>query len=181
MNKVGKFYPVSVTYIGGNLGQVAYNDIDYAYIANRPSLTNFSRKPLIEGWLGTTNDRTHMALGEFDTQEAAYAFLDRQYDGLRDDGFLDAPDGPRWPMYKLGRLSPLNTGVFKELIAGTAREVTHDITDQQISEWADNEIAEWISQGINAAPWDKAYVEALVQIRDDLIDEHGNRRKAQFG
>ncbi len=62
------FYAIDVTYVGPS------KQPDHLYqrirIQTKPGHTNMSGEEKVKGWLGTTNDWNHEALGEFDEQGA---------------------------------------------------------------------------------------------------------------
>ena len=70
------YYLIEHEYVGPNQHCLAtdYNNIvngHYFVIQDRPGLTNMSHEPRTEGWLGTTNDWSETALGEYPTEKAA--------------------------------------------------------------------------------------------------------------
>ena len=76
------FYVISTSYIGPNQHTVndARNilDGDYYEICTTPGITNMSKEVRIDGWLGSTNDWSKTAHGEFETIEAARAKIEQE-------------------------------------------------------------------------------------------------------
>lgn len=70
------FYVIKGEYIGPNQNELAdflRNCVhhDRVVIQTEPGITNSSREPLEEGWLGSTNDYSEHALGAYATLEEA--------------------------------------------------------------------------------------------------------------
>lgn len=63
------YYVLSSEYVGPNLSE-RFNS-HTVWISTKPGRTNMSNEPRTDGWLGTTNDWTHYAHGEFDTIDEA--------------------------------------------------------------------------------------------------------------
>jgi hypothetical protein len=61
------FYPIRVENIGPN----QKDHTDHFVIQTVPGTTNMSHQELTDGWLGSTNDWSRTALGEFETLEEA--------------------------------------------------------------------------------------------------------------
>lgn len=78
------FYPIYSTEIINNR-RVA------AEVRETPCRKNLSKEPLINGWLGTTNDWSEYALGEFETEDEAWAAIDAALarDGKHRDDLAD--------------------------------------------------------------------------------------------
>lgn len=91
-----RFYLVEREYVGPD--RDSDNDIENHVfgIWSEPQCTNSSHQPLIEGWLGTTNDWSETAMGEFTTLEEARLSVDDQYPEQfwRDDEFEPGEDNP---------------------------------------------------------------------------------------
>lgn len=66
------YYLITTMYCGPNLDQHR-TDGRFAVVQERPGCTNMSHEPKTKGWLGTTNDWSERAHGEFETIEAALA------------------------------------------------------------------------------------------------------------
>lgn len=70
-----KFYPIDLEYIGGSRSGIAGHLQHRIRILAKPGLTNQSREPRIEGWLGCTDDWDERALGELNEQQARALLL----------------------------------------------------------------------------------------------------------
>lgn len=70
-----KFYPVFVS---------PQNSPDSIQVFAEPGLTNMSREPRTEGWLGSTNNVDRNALGEFDSLDACKSAMVEKYGDLHD-------------------------------------------------------------------------------------------------
>jgi hypothetical protein len=86
------FYVIETEYVGPNPQQ--HLDSHSYHVQNCPGLLNMSHEPRTFGWLGTTNDWSENAHGEFDTLEEARAEIERLTNGdYREQDLSDFHDG----------------------------------------------------------------------------------------
>lgn len=69
------FYLISTQYVGPNRREIS--DATTYEIREQPGRTNMSNEERTDGWLGTTNDWSASAHGEFETREEAVAEIER--------------------------------------------------------------------------------------------------------
>ena len=72
-----KFYVVSSEYVGPNPGETPEGTTMGIY--RTPGKTNQSHEERIDGWLGTTNDVSETAHGEFETIEEARQYIQKYF------------------------------------------------------------------------------------------------------
>src|SRR5256885_2081753 len=78
------YYVIESKYVGPNQDQSQYCDVDTIGIFTAPGKTNSSREVRLEGWLGTTNDWSEYAHGEYESVEAAEAAIREKWGHTRD-------------------------------------------------------------------------------------------------
>lgn len=76
------FYVIERKYVGPNQDQ--YADADTVGIYTTPGRANMSKEVRLSGWLGTTNDWSEYAHGEYLTKEAAEAAIRGMWEHVRD-------------------------------------------------------------------------------------------------
>lgn len=135
------FYITSSEYVGPNLDE-RLNSHEYRIQTWEPE-TNMSHAVRTDGWLGTTNDVAAYAHGEFETEEAARAEVERL---LADTGYreldCDDPgsidDGEELyytARYAVGRYETWGReGTSNWCYEGVNADVTADTTDERIKE-----------------------------------------------
>lgn len=135
-----KYYIVSKKYVGPNFDQ--HLDNEMAWIQTLPARTNMSHEKRTKGWLGTTNDWSYQAHGEFHTLDEAKAALAALYpdyrevgeDELRQYQWLDERDGNTM-------LNAVRAGKYAQMGSDESanfcyesfhRELTAETTDEEI-------------------------------------------------
>lgn len=134
-----KFYVLSSENVGPNADD---NKNSHTYwVSTEPGITNMSRQVKLEGWLGTTNDVTEYAHGEFNSLEEAKAWIEEE---LREEGFRIAEEDEDNPdtliAYIVGRYEEWTAEESRQwCYEGMKHQVTADTTDEQIDEM----VKEW--------------------------------------
>ncbi len=168
------FYLVSSEYVGPNTtdsrGDII-GDSETVKITKTPPTTNMSGDILINGWLGTTNDWSSHALGEFETLDDALAELKSM--GFTSEiettdeeegviGEYQKPSAARdnwnageWLLDSLG-----TEGICKEY------GITAETTDEELEKISDKMDAEALEENINLF----GSMDLIVELRDELID-----------
>ena len=166
------FYLISIEYVGANKldsrGHII-GDSETVQLTTTPPKTNMSGEVLVNGWLGTTNDWSHNALGEFKTLEDAL-------EELKILGFTSRVDSDscnvvsEWqrPSAALEKWSAedwlLNT-MGAELICKDY-DITAETTDDELEIISDNINKEAEGDNVNLF----GSMELLMELRNDLRD-----------
>lgn len=141
------YYIISEKYTGPNWEE--HLDSEMAWIQTYPGRTNMSNEERTEGWLGTTNDWSKSAHGEYDTLEEArkalYALYPDGYRELGDDElsqlqWIDGRDDNQM-------LAAVRAGEYAQLSAdsscdfcwanGADQDVTAATTEEEIEQMVD--------------------------------------------
>lgn len=159
-------YVIEMEYVGADQNR-ALNSHFYI-VQDHPGLLNMSKEPCLQGWLGTTNDWSEHAHGEFETlaeaQEAIekltngeYRVIEADYDeewrvvvGLHDE--WGAEESQNW----------CYDSMMEKIDAGT--------TDVEIEGWAKMCARDTLSEA-NGVLDEDAVIRMAVKHRNDLIDE----------
>lgn len=83
-------YVILNNYVGPNRSEHR----DYYAITSTPQRTNMSHEERIEGWLGTTNDWSVQAMGEFETIDAAREAITGHNENARQNWRTSGVDDP---------------------------------------------------------------------------------------
>ena len=137
------YYVIESKYVGPNQDQSQYCDVDTIGIFTAPGKTNSSREVRLEGWLGTTNDWSEYAHGEYESVEAAEAAIREKWGHTRDttpsgDSFLSAvlyPDDNCVALFKPGQYEQMSCEATGDwCYEGIRADITADTTDARIAE-----------------------------------------------
>ena len=90
-----QYYVIFSRYVGPNADDRdanAHGNRDYYTIQREPGTTNMSGEELTEGWLGTTNDWSETACGEFATEAEARESIEEDVREWREGSGLPEPE-----------------------------------------------------------------------------------------
>jgi hypothetical protein len=166
------FYLISIEYVGPNTLDSKGNiigDSETVQITTTPPRTNMSDEVMINGWLGTTNDWSSHALGEFKTLEDALSELkslgftsevESEENGVfsewqKPSAALEKWSAGDWLLNSLGR-----EGICKEYC------IAAETTDEELEKISERMDSAANEDGINLF----GSMDLIVEIRDDLID-----------
>ena len=175
------FYLVVDEYVGPNKKDSTGNfigDSRVAEIWNKAQKTNSSHEDRIEGWLGTTNDNSRTAYGEFETiEEARAAATELGFSEERDiygeyytfdenDSVIEAYVSKEASLEQWDADDWFYSSNSRESIA-ESYGITKDTTDDQLFEIARDAEKEAESDGIKLH---NCYA-SMEELRDYLIEE----------
>lgn len=164
------FYVLSCTYAGPNPDDHA--DDDVITIETEPGRTNSSREHHTEGWLGTTNDWSRAAHGEFETETEARAAVAAMYpQGFRDVGlsFADSDPDTEIARFKPGKLAAWSAADSQRWAYSARDEITASTSDERIAEIAEG--CRGAAEDESASLGTDAVLTMLTARRDDLRSE----------
>lgn len=167
------FYVISVSYTGPNDRDSRGNflgDTETMSITTEAPRTNMSREIRVNGWLGTTNDWSHYAHGEFEVYEDALGYVknegftedveENKADVLgtwqRKSATLEKWDAGNWLINAMGQ-----DGVLREY------GISSETTDEEIKVLVERIKEEAENDGIALFGTKKC----LVRLRDELIED----------
>lgn len=171
------YYVIESKYVGPNQDQAQYCDVDTIGIYTTPGKTNMSREVKLEGWLGTTNDWSEYAHGEYETVEAAEAAIRAKWEHVRDttpggDSFLSVaqyPDDECVALFKPGQYDQMSSEATGDwCYEGLQTDITADTTDARIAELAKEYEAAANSEGYTL---DSNITRFMENRRQELRDE----------
>lgn len=145
-------------------------------IRSEPGITNMSREPRIEGWLGTTNDRSYSAWGRYETVESARARIHRFARENGDTRVERADDESGDPSvieeWTTARFETA-CGIYEWDPNRVGRdEAAADLTDEQIAEMAETWKSDAESQGVRIIDDVEEY---LTECREQNREEAAGR------
>ena len=159
------FYLIETDYVGPN--QSDNIDARRLDISTEPGRTNQSKEIRTEGWLGTTNDWSMIAHGEYSTiggaVEAAIAVLGEG--GGREIRNPSANDDTIVCAWRFGRLKPMGASWSADWVAPCETDITGETTDDLLAETVDDCASCCAVDGMKLDR--AAALEALTKIRDD--------------
>lgn len=145
------YYLIKTAYCGPNMNDIEHHQDSEGYmiIQTAPGTKNMSGEECTSGWLGTTNDWSSHACGEYENiEEARTAAATRGYTVLLDDGYYGIEYGDHGDpdeieeIYttRIGAMQPwdvdewlergihelINAGTTDEQIVEIAKQVEHD-------------------------------------------------------
>jgi hypothetical protein len=129
------YYIIEQKYVGPNADR--HPDVDTIWISTVPGIANGTGKPQITGWLGTTNDWSRYAHGEYPTLQAARDVLETLFGEIRDCD----PNGDPWEsdddtvvdLYKPGAYALMGYQEAADWInPGLYQSIHTDTTDEEI-------------------------------------------------
>lgn len=174
------FYILKSDYVGPN--QEQHKNSTKFFVQTVPGQTNSSHEDRTSGWLGTTNDWSLHAYGEFETLDEAKSKISElcdgafreiepeEHDGYYNDGSDDVCLTPYEYMVLDGAYEELNEeGSANFAWEGSRQDVTADTTDERIAELV-NEYEE-LANGENATLDASAVEQVLKDRRDELLAE----------
>lgn len=164
------FYIIEQSYEGPNPDD--HLDDQTFRVQTRPGLGNLSHKPILHGWLGTTNDWCKIAHGEFATLDEAKAEIDRLTANSYREDELEAEDRYNKILYRVrvGRLEPWNAAASQDWCWESMRDRIDVVT-------TDDEILDWSEECANDAASENflldldAVVRMATSYRDELADK----------
>jgi hypothetical protein len=147
------YFIIHREYVGPDQHQ--YIDTDTYRIQTIPGLTNRSHEPRIIGWLGTTNDWSEYAHGQFDTEQEARdrvsEFCSGQY---REFTYTEQHFANFNPDIHENVIAYFKPGAYEpcayssEFCWSMRNDITADTTDDQITQIIDQCEAEANKQGL---------------------------------
>ena len=169
---MGSYYIVETEYIGPNLDQDQYIDVDTIEIWTKPATVVGSSEPCTDGFCGSRNDWSIIAHGKFATLEAARAAIQERFAPVRNSDLLGNPfeamDEDVVEIYKPGHFKPLTseaTGMWSYEFM--EQEVTENTSDERIDELVNECRRELNNQGLAPHPSLKTMME---DYREELIE-----------
>ena len=135
-----KHYIVEHTYVGpDDLKESLIIEVRTA-----PGTTNMSHEELIEGWLGTTNDWSCRAKGEFDSLEEAVEWLNETWGDYR-EAEEDLIFEPAVKVFYPGKYPAMTEEETRDYAFAQIDKVHAETTDEEIQEMVEH--AEWFANG----------------------------------
>lgn len=164
MKNNDKYYVISSEDIGPNAEPL--NEI--VTITTEPGRTNLSNEIKIDGWLGTSNNTSDRAHGEFDTLESAKKYISENWPGYSefDNEYTESDDEDLF--YKDIRIV---WDVADWLYESARSDISENTTDEQITEL--------VKKYENDADEENIYINGdienyLTECRDELIADLEN-------
>lgn len=167
------YYVLTCTYAGPNPDQ--HPDDDVCTIETEPGRTNSSRETRTEGWLGTTNDWSRAAHGEFETKDEALAAVAAMYpQGMRDvyPDMRDSDPETEVARFKPGKLVPWNAADSQSWAYPCRDQIDAATPDQRIDEMVEE--CRQAAEDVGAALDDDAVTRMLTERRDELKAERSD-------
>ena len=144
-----KFYIIEYNYVGPNQGDRRWVDFDSLEIQTEPGVTNLSHEPKITGWLGTYNDISQTAHGEYPSLKAALKYIsDHWYVRPIDEDEEPFDDESIVWAGKFGSYKPCSEeGTDNMLYEYTDQHVTGTMSDAELEQMAKELIEDSHEQG----------------------------------
>lgn len=166
------FYLISNEYVGPNEKDSRGNiigDSETIVITKKQGTTNMSNEPISNGWLGTTNDWSSYARGEFSNLDDALAELKvLGFTSQIDDDDMDAISAwqkPRAALEKWGAGEWLIDTMGSEWVCNEYN-ITENTSDEQLIGISDKIEAEATKENINLF----GCLDLITELRDELRD-----------
>lgn len=165
-----KYYVVECVYVGPNPHSDGLVDFDYFEVTTDVPVTNMSGKVHLNGWLGTTNDISRHAHGEFETEEDARRYIEahllEHHAGWREDD-CDYADPAVVAVYRLGSSCSMTQGLLWEMVdEDPDGRIGVDTPDHQLEQLAREYTDDLRTDGYNVSY--ERVLDVMQDYRDDL-------------
>jgi hypothetical protein len=161
-----KYYLVEANYVGPNKKDSDGNRYPHGelFIQTCPGTTNMSHEERVTGWLGTTNDISQTAHGEFNALEDARAAADALGYTEADDVGCDDPDVIEMRLSEQDALEQWEAEEWLEPASASDLHIAAGTTDERLADIADDLQADALADGRHVHD----LCERLTEIRDEL-------------